>query len=147
MPTILNLNLTRLEKVLEILNKAKKDENLNPSELEILKKAINNSMVGTSKLLHFINPHMYPIWDSKIFKYWSGKKTIYGIQNPGNYLEFTRQVHKTVKDPEFAQIHSKIENLLNYKISPIRALELLMFQSSSKTILKHRLTSINLEVF
>ena len=27
---------------------------------------LNNSWVGTSKFLHFINPEMFPIWDSKV---------------------------------------------------------------------------------
>jgi hypothetical protein len=28
--------------------------------------AINNSVVGTSKFLHFVAPHAFPIWDDKI---------------------------------------------------------------------------------
>ena len=129
MPTILKLKLKNLEEVLQILNKAKTDQILNSKELEKLRFSINNSLVGTSKLLHFINPEIYPIWDSKIFKYWSGNKTTYGIQKPENYLEFTNQVRETIQRNEFAKIHNKINELLRYDVSPVRALELLIFQS------------------
>ena len=129
MPTILKLKLTHLDKVLQLLNKVQTDEILKPKELEILRSSINNSLVGTSKLLHFINPEIYPIWDSKIFKYWSGNKTTYGIQKPENYLEFTKEIGKTVQHPDFHEIHKRIENLLKYSVSSVRALELLIFQS------------------
>ncbi|MCG9972759.1 hypothetical protein [Christiangramia crocea] len=129
MPTILKLKLTNLDEILLILNKAKTDKVLNTEELEKLRFSINNSLVGASKLLHFINPGIYPIWDSKIFKYWSGNKSIYGIQKPENYLEFTNQVNNTIQHTDFTEIHKKINNLLNYNVSPVRALELLIFQS------------------
>lgn len=129
MPTILKLKLNNLEEVLQILNKAKTDKILNSKELEKLRISINNSLVGSSKLLHFINPEIYPIWDSKIFKYWSGNKTTYGIQKPENYLEFTNQVKETIQHKEFAKIHNKINELLKYDVSSVRALELLIFQS------------------
>tara|TARA_R100000935_G_scaffold58100_1_gene93915 strand:+ start:83 stop:646 length:564 start_codon:yes stop_codon:yes gene_type:complete len=129
MPTILKLKLTNLDEVLSILNKAKTNEILNSNELEILRLSINNSLVGSSKLLHFINPKIYPIWDSKIFKYWSGNKTTYGIQKPENYLKFTEQISRIVKNKEFPEIQKRIEKLLKYKVSSVRALELLIFQS------------------
>ena len=57
-----------------LLNKAKSGNLLNSEELEIVKKCVNNSLVGTSKLLHFINPSIYAIWDSKIFRNITEKK-------------------------------------------------------------------------
>ncbi|HRL70351.1 MAG TPA: hypothetical protein PLT79_01470, partial [Flavobacterium sp.] len=42
--------------------------------LEIVKKCINNSLVRISKLLHFINPSIYAIWVSRIFRYITRKK-------------------------------------------------------------------------
>lgn len=130
MPTILKLKLTNLEEVLQILNKAKTDKILNLEELKKLRNSINNSLVGTSKLLHFINPEIYPIWDSKIFKYWSGNKTTYGIQKPENYLEFTKQVNETTQHKDFTEIHRQINKLLRYDVTSVRALELLIFQSN-----------------
>src|SRR5574343_2071976 len=57
MPTILkNLNLDSIKEATEILNKARSHKRINQNELETLINTFNNSLVGTSKLLHFINP-------------------------------------------------------------------------------------------
>ena len=57
MPTILKkIDLTNPEKLVLIFNKVKDGEILTTQELLILKNSFNNSIVGTSKLLHFINP-------------------------------------------------------------------------------------------
>lgn len=129
MPTILNLKLNNLDEILPILNQAKTDKLLDKDDLKKLRFSINNSAVGITKLLHFINPEIYPIWDSKIYKYWSGNKTISGIDKPENYLEFIRQINKITKHKDFEDIHNIIESKLQYKVSPVRALELLIFQS------------------
>lgn len=34
--------------------------------LSTLSKYINGSLVGASKLLHFLNPEVFPIWDSRV---------------------------------------------------------------------------------
>jgi len=88
MPTIITLNITQIDEVLLLLNRAKNGEELTVKELGILKGCINNSMVGLSKLLHFINPEKYAIWDSRIFRYLTGKKSQYGIDRPELYLEY-----------------------------------------------------------
>ena len=36
------------------------------SYLELLKAFVNNSFIGASKILHFIYPHHYAIWDSNV---------------------------------------------------------------------------------
>ena len=132
MPTILHLKLNNLEEILQILNQAKTAKYLDKDDLKKLRCSINNSPVGISKLLHFINPEIYPIWDSKIYKYWSGNKTISGIDKPENYLEFIEQINEIIKHKDFQEIHERIETKLNYKVTPIRALELLIFQSNNK---------------
>jgi hypothetical protein len=69
MPTIIELKFQHMEDVLKFLNKAKNGNILTIVELELLKSSINNSLVGLSKLLHFINPIDYAIWDSRIYRY------------------------------------------------------------------------------
>ena len=68
MPTIIQLDTKNVDEVLSALNAVKAGHSVTESQLEIIKKCINNSMVGTSKLLHFINPNLYAIWDSRIFR-------------------------------------------------------------------------------
>jgi len=73
MPKVRQLKNTPFEEIIAILNRAKIGEPLKVKELDALKACINNSLVGASKLLHFINPEQYAIWDSKIFKYVTGR--------------------------------------------------------------------------
>jgi hypothetical protein len=54
--------------------------------------SLNNSVVGTSKLLHFLLPDLFPIWDSRIarlfgFKYASHNK-------PLAYLSYFELLHQ-----------------------------------------------------
>lgn len=96
MPTILNLNFgdkKELDEVVRILNRVRRGDFLKRDELSILKSMFNNSIVGTSKLLHFISPSKYVIWDSRVANY-------FGINLPNNvelylqYLEFCHTLDK-----------------------------------------------------
>ena len=55
MPTIFDFRSEDFDKAVEILNYAKKGVILTVKQLETLKGLFNNSLVGTTKLLHFIN--------------------------------------------------------------------------------------------
>ncbi len=129
MPTILYLNLDEKEKVLTLLNMVKNGHIINQPELEILKKSINNSLVGVSKLLHFINPQHYAIWDSRILRYLTGNKSSYGIDNPKWYLEYLKGIKEIIENSGFTKLHSVIEGIYGDKIYPTRAIEILMFQT------------------
>jgi len=61
-------NISINDDMLSLLNVVHLSNKLKSDELRILKTGINNSMVGLSKVLHFINPSLYPIWDSNIAK-------------------------------------------------------------------------------
>lgn len=74
MPTILkSIQLQHSEKALSILNEVKNGKKINKEQLATLKEVFNNSLIGTSKLLHFINPNQYAIWDSRVFRYYTKK--------------------------------------------------------------------------
>jgi len=132
MPTIINLKLDNTNHVLELLNQAKKGRLLKKAELETLKKAINNSMVGASKLLHFINPKIYAIWDSRIYRYLTEKKSAYGIGKVDLYLEYLGGLEKIAYTTGFGEIQNKISNTVGYQISANRAIELVMFEAGKK---------------
>ena len=84
MPTILNFSkgsekksdyntqLSRAQSALEKIEKkiiSQKSTFFDPSlltDLNIIVSFINNSVVGTSKFLHFSFPNHYPIWDSRV---------------------------------------------------------------------------------
>ena len=131
MPTIISLNQNNLTEVLMLLNQVKQGHLLNENELSTLKKCINNSLVGLSKLLHFIRPDMYAIWDSRIFKFLTGKKSTYGIDKPILYLKYLKDLKKITDQKEFDQLFQEIKKCFPYQISKFRALEIVMFQSKT----------------
>ena len=76
MPTILkNFNHSNnIDKVLMILNKVKNNEEIFEKDYCELVTCINNSVIGVSKILHFINPDNYPIFDSRVKNYFKKNK-------------------------------------------------------------------------
>ena len=129
MPTILTLKMENIDQVLELLNDVKKGKMMNQLELEKLKTCINNSMVGLSKLLHFINPLNYAIWDSRIFRYITGKNSLYGIDKAEKYLAYNRLLGEFSAHYNYAQFHALVEKKLGYQVTPRRAMEIIIFQS------------------
>ncbi|MBL7965653.1 MAG: hypothetical protein JNK09_01550 [Prolixibacteraceae bacterium] len=132
MPTIIEIDLKNTNEVLRLLNEVKSGKLLNVEELLVLKKCINNSLVGLSKLLHFINPSLYAIWDSRIFRYLTEKKSSYGIDNPNTYLEYLNEIKKVSEHPDYKMLHKLIESNFEYKIEPMRAIEIVMFETDRK---------------
>ena len=88
MPTILNFKSTEFERAVEIINKAKKPERITDDEILILKRLINNSLVGVSKLLHFINPNVYAIWDSRVCNFLTGRSHQQKVENTSLFWSY-----------------------------------------------------------
>ena len=131
MPTIVHLNKEVCDtgKILCILQSVKDDKaDLSKDELITIKRYINNSVVGASKLLHFISPDRYPIWDSKIFQFTHGHiPHQYQVNNPGTYLEYREKMLALEQHLEFPEFHASVNSKLKYEVSGLRALELIMF--------------------
>jgi hypothetical protein len=138
MPTIIHIDTKDLENVLNLLNAVRSGGELDLTELKILKSCINNSMVGLSKLLHFINPNYYAIWDSRIFRYITGNKSQYGIDKADNYLAYLKKMKELTKSKDFHELHAVIQKHFNYSITPLRAVEILMFETD-----RHRKLSVD----
>lgn len=129
MPTIIRLDLKEKKEALRLLNDVRGGHQLSEIELNSLKKVVNNSLVGVSKLLHFINPKDYAIWDSKIFKYLTDKKSTYGIGKPKLYLNYLEEIKKISKHKNYNKLHTIISGYFDYEIHPTRAIELTMFET------------------
>jgi hypothetical protein len=133
MPTILDINLIDIDKKLKLFNSAKSGHVLKNEELIDLKECINNSMVGLSKLLHFMNPTTYAIWDSRIFRFTTGKeKSTYGIDRPQLYLDYLEKLREIVSNPGFSSIHEKIQETIKYNISPFRIVDIIIFEADKR---------------
>jgi len=122
MPTILHFKSDRFAEAVAILNRVKTGELLTDDELFCLIALINNSMVGVSKLLHFINPERYAIWDRWVVAYlrgWLGAQATYF-----GYLDLCQSV---VTQAAFAPIHASISRKIGYPVTGMRAVELMMY--------------------
>ena len=150
MPRILNIHIEQqsLTEIIGILNTLKSDSKriICESDLNKLKGLIDNSLAGTTKLLHFCFPEVYPIWDSTIAEIIKPK----GINEIRAYLAYLK-VLKTPKElfevddskcsnpiysnPRVLQkiVTDEIKKLLEIKnyprISFVRAIDLLIFAS------------------
>ncbi len=137
MPKILTIHEGNLEEIKDILNQIKNSSvSIQESDLSKLKSMFNHSLVGTSKLLHFINPDKYAIWDSNIYKFF--KNTKYANQDKLHseaiYLKYLELLNRLIEHKDFQEIHdvilSKIRTILSlngYHMSKLRVAELILF--------------------
>jgi hypothetical protein len=134
MPTIFEFKSFDFSKSLQILNKVKEGPVITTEELAILKTQFNNSLVGTSKLLHFINPEKYAIWDSRVFRYLTDSEPHYNrINNTEAYIEYLKFCDFLTQAPDYKNLHSKIELLVKYPITYFRSAELIMFNKGIRS--------------
>mgnify|MGYP000126002588 FL=1 len=131
MPTILNYKSNDFAEAIKTLNHAKKPERISDDELSVLKRLINNSLVGTSKLLHFINPDVYAIWDSHVCRCLHGKSAPQKINCVDTYWLYLDLCKKTATEEslqsQFQGIHKSFIDRIGYEVSPNRIIELIMF--------------------
>lgn len=133
MPTILDLWTDEFERALEILNNVKQGRIPNEKELFILKELFNKSLVGTSKLLHFIRPDLFAIWDSRVYRYLTGDEAYANrIGDFGAYLEYLQFCEYLSKVKGYNEIHDSLEEKIGYSMTRMRTVELIMYTKGEK---------------
>lgn len=133
MPTIFDFRSDNFDEALNILNKAKNGNKPTTDDLLLLKKLLNNSLVGTSKLLHFINPNNFAIWDSRVYRYLTSKEPHENrIGNCNTYLDYLEFCSYLIKQNEFSKLQGKVEKLIGYSMTPYRVTELIMFSNGAR---------------
>ena len=132
MPTILKaLNLKNTEEVLFILNEVKKGKLIDEQQLTTLKTTFNNSLVGTSKLLHFINPKQYAIWDSRVFRFLNNVEPHkYRLEKPRAYIEYLKLIEELKNEKAFTAFFELMKQKVGYDITEYRALQLAFFKGT-----------------
>ena len=109
MPTIPTINEHLINEPVELIISLQAlkagDVDTLPALLKQLIPVINNSLIGTSKVLHFIAPDYVPIIDSNVLRGWD---------------IFFFQLHPDLNAPKLPHYktslsHSHIENYLSYK--------------------------------
>ena len=131
MPTIMNFKSKDFESAIEILNKAKEVKRISSEEILLLKKLINNSLVGVSKLLHFINPNVYAIWDSRVCNFLTGKSYKQKVENIDTFWLYLDLCKRVAQSPRFEEIHNSFVDRIGYEFSTMRTIEQVMFNNSN----------------
>lgn len=128
MPTIFDFRSDNFDEAIEILNNVKIGIIPGVEQLELLKGLFNKSLVGTTKLLHFINPEKLSIWDSRVYRYLTGQKSYnYRIGNCEAYLSFLTYCNFLTQNESYEKIHYSICNKLGYSMTKFRTAELIMY--------------------
>lgn len=131
MPTILNFKSDKIEHAARILNKAKSTTvRIDDNELLDLKALVNNSLVGTSKLLHFVNPEIYGIWDSRVYSFFTGRANYQDLHRAELFWSYLDICNTVIEHNTFDTIHNSYLARLGFNISRIRTVEQILFIGS-----------------
>jgi hypothetical protein len=126
MPTILNYKSDQISECISLLNRVKSGESLSEIQLTTLKSTINNSIVGVSKLLHFIDPNVYAMWDSRICNFLYG--TTCKVDSIDKFMEYTVFMRDVISSSDFDAFYLTYQQKFNDSSSKkMRALENMMF--------------------
>lgn len=128
MPTMLNLR-GDLRETVGLLNKVRKEGcRLTHDEMMTIARNVNSSMVGTSKLLHFVRPDVHAIWDSRVYRYLHQKKPYtYRLEAPETYGGYLDQLAELQKDERFGTLKQRLEQEIGYEVSQNRIGEYVMY--------------------
>ncbi len=139
MPTIpkleksFGLGIEQRSAVIAVLNCVRAGNKVDHEAIKIVKAFTNNSVVGASKLLHFINPKTCPIWDSRVATVFHGKRLYaQALNKPETWLQYRDTLADWVSDPtvqhtcdNIRRSSSALRNATDMRIS-----ELILFHSS-----------------
>ena len=143
MPTILHLDFDALPDALQCVEEARQGNVLTVPQLQQVAAAVNHSVVGASKVLHFVNPTLYPIWDRQVYRFCHPSPTgapatvhDYQVNNATAYFDYAEVCRRAVQLPAFARIHRAVMQQFqqypayaNCPVEPLRALEFVMFSA------------------
>lgn len=141
MPTVLELRTRSAVPFADeaaILESVRNGAALSENQLDRLKASINNSIVGVSKLLHFLCPDRYAIWDSKVYSYlravadpgWNGRVDHEDVNKTHRYITYMDELSCLVADPAFQPAHERVNTAFGYPVTALRAAEVLMYANA-----------------
>ena len=133
MPTILEISSKDdvVGRAVDILNRVRHGAQIDFGEMDGLKAAINNSVVGASKVLHFMKPDSYPIWDSVVYKFIHGTNSQYQMGKSEIYLNYVSACQQVAADEGFLPAYESMKKKIGYEITKIRAIEMIMYVSAA----------------
>jgi hypothetical protein len=130
MPRIANHKFapSEVNEIVKQLNLALNEGELMKHHFEYLKSRLDNSIVGVSKLLHFINPEEFAIWDSRVFEsVFEMPSSSSRVNRVDRYMEYLDHLRNIRSDSRFKKIHKVSEKWVGYKMSSMRLIEMVYF--------------------
>lgn len=104
------------------------------SDIEKLKKFVDNSLTAVSKILHFIRPEDFLIWDSKIQKVLGTRESYKGKDDILKYIQYISEfkiLRETCEsNNRIMGILEEAKKIFQYKISFARFIELALYVSA-----------------
>ena len=141
MPTIPRLGQimiwddSKKQQLVDCLSKAKSGDVPSDSSLLILMEFCNNSMVGGSKLLHFLNPDMFPIWDSRVAKVFLQNPKAQGqqVNSIKAWKAYRATLEKWITKPDVKKRCEELRGLAVFLngVTNLRLVELVMFRKTA----------------
>ena len=139
MPRVIRIDQAHIAVALPAAVKAQSAtvETISPELVKAIARCLH-SVVGASKVLHFIKPTVFPIWDSNIERFRANRKpSNVHMNNTAHYLNYLQDVHAIKHDPRFPtfykQYNAALGNRLRalgirlYEVSEVRAIEAAAF--------------------
>jgi hypothetical protein len=131
MPRILRLDPEHIQCALHALRGANNATLAKrPQIVEAIASCLH-SVVGASKMLHFVYPATFPIWDSRIERFRQVPDS--DITDAGQYCSFVYEVHSIILEAGFGLFRREFlgahrarligSGILPYEISDVRAVE------------------------
>lgn len=135
MPTVLDLHIgdagRDLVQATQLLNCAKSHGELSKSDFAVLAGLINHSLVGASKLLHFVAPERFAIWDSRIYAFMHEEKPYnFRVNKVDRYMNYLEVINTYSERNEFEEFNRNVNRKMGYVVTPMRAAEIIMFLNS-----------------
>jgi hypothetical protein len=132
MPRILDLHTKppnpTLAQAASLLESVRIQGAISDEHLNNLVRVVDNSLVGTSKLLHFVRPDIFPIWDSNVYGFAFDEKPYpYRVSNVAKFREFVERTNVIRSDRRFGNFHASVNLKIGYEVSEPRAIELIMY--------------------
>jgi hypothetical protein len=132
MPTMLRLQHTDFALAANVLNHVKARAPITDADVQVLINLINNSIVGVSKLLHFVNPIDYAIWDSRVAAFCAPGISDYRFQRTATYRTYLDQCDSVSRLTAFPALHMAVEQKVGRSITAFRAIELIMYANANR---------------
>jgi hypothetical protein len=143
MPRILQLDREYMEPALMALRRARTATvaDLVAGDIEPVSRCLH-SVVGASKVLHFVNPYVFPISDSGIVRFRG--IPVSDLEDERQYCVYVREVHRITQElgfdafrKDFAAVYRarlEVSGIPPYEITPVRTVEAAAFELAPKPV-------------